>query len=64
LTVKQDGNEVEFDDLDSDVKTHICTNVNEWVEENGLQAIQEYNDELRAEAQMDADDFYDDFYCP
>jgi len=64
LTVKRDGVEVEFDSLDNEVKLSLRQSVDEWVEENGLQAIQDDIDECRGEAQydamMDAEDFYAD----
>ena len=54
LVVKLDGKEVEMSFINSNIKKTINDSVEEWVSENGLEAIEEHNDECRAEAQYEA----------
>ena len=54
--------EVEFDELPQYVQEHINETVNDWVEENGLQEIEDDDYERRGEAQYDAQQDRDDFH--
>ena len=54
--------EVELTDLPKDVQATINQEISEWVDENGLKAIEEDDDERRADAQADAAESAADFY--
>jgi len=54
--------ELEMDSLPSDVQETINNEVNDWVEENGLQEIADDDYERKGEAQYDAQEDAADFY--
>jgi hypothetical protein len=61
-TVWKDGKEVKFESLSAEAQIKINNDVVDWVNDNGVDYIQEYNEECRAEAMIDARDDYDDFF--
>lgn len=50
IGVKQDGIEVDYATLPPEVKEKISEKIQEWVDENGIDYIQDYNEECQAEA--------------
>jgi hypothetical protein len=61
--VTEDGKEIELSSLSKSIQELIDTEVQEWVDENGLQEIEDDEDERRGEAQYDAQEDAADFYA-
>jgi hypothetical protein len=58
-SIYEDGEDVS-NSMESELRSQIEVKVREWVEQNGVQYLDDYNEECRGEAMIDAQRDYDD----